>query len=279
MHACTINLTRTLHYSSVNIQAGMSKNGIGGSVVISGGQSKSQTGSIQLETPDVIDEKSSGSVSIMTGNIEQGVSGDMLIGTGSMKPKRSIEGRPGDVVLKAGSAGDKDAYHNGQSFYGYRAYGNSNVQSRGGGLSFSSGDSFDGDGGQTSVGSGNGLYRGGTLNITSGFGVRSHGGDLFLSGGDSRDKIGGDVTLAAGSSSSLDNGSILIGGRQGFRKGSISLIGSKAVDGDGGDVLIASGASENSKSGSVLIESPDSKYGSGEVSMKSGGSAEVSGEE
>jgi hypothetical protein len=257
----------------------MSKNGIGGSVTISGGQSNSQSGGVQIETPGVTNEESSGSVSILTGNIEQGLSGDVFIGTGSMKPKRSIEGRPGDVVVKAGSAGDEDAYHGGQSFYGDRAYGNSNVQSRGGSLSFSSGDSFDGDGGKTTVRSGNGLYRGGRLNITGGFGVRSHGGDLFLSGGNSRDKIGGDVTLAAGSSSSLDNGSILIGGGQGFRKGSISLIGSQAVDGDGADVFIASGASENANTGSVSIESPDSKYGSGEVSMKSGGSAQVSGEE
>ena len=217
----------------VNLQGGKSNGGVGGKVVISGGESKNDSGGVELETPDVLTAQSSGSVSIQTGSFQEGRSGDVQIRTGSMKPMCTVEGRPGNVIVQSGSAGNEEAYHNGQKLYGYRYHSRNDVQSQGGGLSLSSGDSFDGAGGETLIASGSGLFEGGTVNVTSGFGVKSNGGDLYLGGGSSRDKAGGNVNLAAGTSSSSESGSIRIGGGQGFRKGSISLIGSNAVSGDG----------------------------------------------
>lgn len=258
-----------------------------------------------METPDVNNELSSGSIGIKTGklnrdillpyipvssilyltalstaylgNFEHGYSGDVRIHTGDMKPKQSIEGRPGDIILQSGSAGDKDVYHYGNQWHGYRIRGNSNTQSQGGGLKLLSGESFDGAGGDVSIVSGVGLYEGGTINVTSGFGVKSKGGDLYLSGGASRDKEGGDFLLSAGASSSSDSGSVLIGGGSGFRRGSVSLVGSQAVNGDGGDVSITSGSSNAGKSGDILIESSYSDFGNGKVNMKSNGKADISG--
>lgn len=211
------------------------------------------------------------------GNFEQGSSGDIQIATGNMRPKRSIDGRPGDIILQSGSAGNEEVYHNGRKWHGYRTHSNHNTQSQGGGLSLSSGDSYDGQGGDLSINSGVGLFEGGTINITSGFGIKSNGGDFHLGAGASRDEAGGDFTLSAGLSSSSDSGSIKIGGGEGFRKGSVHLLGSDAVTGDGGDVLITSGSSNAGKSGSVMIESPYSAYGNGEVNLKSNGKAEMSG--
>ena len=214
-----------------------------------------------------------------TGNFEHGTSGDIRIHTGDMQPKRSIEGRPGEIILQSGSAGDKDVYHYGANqWYGYRTRGNSNIQSRGGGLKLSSGESFDGAGGDVSIASGVGLYEGGTINMTSGFGVRSKGGSFHIAGGTSRDKEGGDLSLSAGASSSSNSGSVLIGGGRGLRTGSVSLVGSQAKNGDGGDVLITSGSSTKGKSGDIVIESSYSDFGNGQVSVKSNGKTDISGE-
>ena len=75
--------------------------------------------------------------------------------------------------------------------------------------------------------------RGGEVNITSGFGVRSSGDNVHLGGGSSRDEAGGNVAISADTSSSEDGGDINIGGGNGFRKGLISLTGSNAISGDG----------------------------------------------
>ena len=52
---------------NVNIQGGKSNSNIGGSVVLSGGESKEGSGSVRLDTPAVKNEESSGFISIVTG--------------------------------------------------------------------------------------------------------------------------------------------------------------------------------------------------------------------
>jgi hypothetical protein len=55
-------------FCTVDLKGGKSSSGIGGKVLISGGQSKSgMSGGVQLDTPAVIDEESSGTIDISTG--------------------------------------------------------------------------------------------------------------------------------------------------------------------------------------------------------------------
>lgn len=66
-----------------------------------------------------------------TGAFQHGGSGNVDIATGSMRPKRSIEGTPGDINLQAGFAGNKVEHDHGHK-YG-SGYGHFHTQNQGGG--------------------------------------------------------------------------------------------------------------------------------------------------
>ena len=116
------SFTRTTHHSigrNINLKGGKSE--LDGNVVLSGGESDNINGGVMLETPEVVIRRQD-----LSRSKQDRASGDVMIGTGSAKPKRAIEGRPGDIALKSMLETYKPITT--AISYAYGMYGNSYVQ-------------------------------------------------------------------------------------------------------------------------------------------------------
>ena len=230
--------------------------GVGGSIKVQSG-SGSESGVILLETRDESFGRSTGPMAFKTGNTDDGMSGEIILSTGSATLEK---GKAGAIKIEAGTIGSVFSSGN----YYTNPY---NVQrgNEGGEVSLTAGASHSGIGGTVSLSGGSGSAGGGNLSLTAGDWMDgSIGGDAFIYGGHS--KSTGGLSVVQGGTGEGKGGDVKLRG------------GTTAGNGKGGDAIVESGDSLRSGSGSVIVRSGDTESSSsGNVDLTSGSSFAATG--
>jgi len=230
--------------------------GVGGSIKVQSG-SGSESGVILLETRDESFGRSTGPMAFKTGNTDDGMSGEIILSTGSATLEK---GKAGAIKIEAGTIGSVFSSGN----YYTNPY---NVQrgNEGGEVSLTAGASHSGIGGTVSLSGGSGSAGGGDLSLTAGDGMDG--------------SIGGDALIYGGHSKSTGGLSVVQGGTGEGKGGDVKLRGgTTAGNGKGGDAIVESGDSLRSGSGSVIVRSGDTESSSsGNVDLTSGSSFAATG--
>ena len=232
--------------------------GVGGSIKVQSG-SGSESGVILMETGDESFGRSTGPMAFKTGNTDDGMSGDVILSTGSATLEK---GKAGSIKLEAGTIGSvfsSGNYYN-NPYHTQRQRGN-----EGGEVSVIAGASHSGIGGTVSLSGGSGSAGGGNVNLTAGEGMY--------------ESVGGDTLIYGGYSVSTGGLAVLQGGTGAGKGGDVQLRGGTTTGNNkGGDAVVESGDSLRSGSGSVIVRSGDTESSrSGNVDLTSGTSSTATG--
>ncbi len=230
--------------------------GVGGSIKVQSG-SGSESGVILMETRDENFGRSTGPMAFKTGKTDDGMSGDIILSTGSATLEK---GKAGSINIEAGTIGSV--------FSSGNYYTNPYTAQRGNegaDVSLIAGASHAGIGGTVSLSGGSGSSGGGNLNLTAGDGMH--------------DSLGGDTLIYGGYSVSTGGLTVLQGGTGEGKGGDVQLRGgTTAGNRRGGDAIVESGDSFRSGSGSVIVQSGDTEsVSSGNVDLTSGSSSAATG--